>query len=281
VPRATVFEVIADTSHFTPLQLQPRAILALSFNGMSRWLREHLVSFPSLLRDHRASLVILAAGIVYEEPLRFFDGDGFSVRATLRVLRGGTRAELVAEFTGGRGRAATARILVCPVRIDDPVSLAAAPAPLPDALLRLLSPDEVDPSSPPRPLVELKSRIEAAGERLAAVRCPFVIHRHLCEVADQWAFFEVPGLVGAGRESLALARGQELPALRAALAEPLAQIEIELTKPYFWFQQGEVESTAHLWEGRLALIHRLLSTGPGGGAHGIAIERFSQMERSS
>jgi acyl-CoA thioesterase FadM len=269
-----VFEVIADTSHFTPLQLQPRAILALSFNGMSRWLREHLVSFPELIRDHRASLVILAAGVEYGAPLRFFDGEGFSVRVTLQVKRGGTRAELTAELTGAQGRAATARILLCPVHIDDPVSLAAAPAPLPETLLRLLSPGEVDPASPGRPLVDLKSRIEQSGERLAAAASPFVIHRHLCEVADQWAFFEVPGLIGAGRESLALARGQEIPALRAALALPLARVEIELTRPYFWFQRGEVETTAYLLEGRLALIHRLVSAGPGGGVHGTAVELF-------
>ena len=100
MPRAVVFEVTSDTSHFTPLQLQPRAILALSFNGLSRWLREHLVSFPVLIRDHLCSVVILGAGIKYEAPLGFFDGDGFCVRATLKVLRRGTRAQLDVELHG-------------------------------------------------------------------------------------------------------------------------------------------------------------------------------------
>lgn len=274
MPRATVFEVVADTSHFTPLQLQPRAILALSFNGMARWLREHLVSFPELIGEHRCSLVILGAGVTYEAPLGFFDGAAFEVRVALRILRGGTRAELTAEIHGRRGRAASARILLCPVRIEESTSLAATPAPLDPALLARLQQDEIDPSSPARPLGDLKSRIEQSGEPLAVGTSDFVTHRHLCEVADQWAFFEVPGLIGAGREALAHERGVEIKALRDALSRPLAQLELELMRPYFWFQPGKIETTAYRWEHRLALVHRLLSPVPGAELHGLAVEIF-------
>src|SRR3954451_19098610 len=107
--RAVVFDVTTDTGHFSPQQIQPRVILALAFNGLARWLREHLVSFPRLIAEHRASVVILGAGITYQAPCRFFDGDGFSVRATLKSLRQGSRAELDVEIDGTQGRAATAR----------------------------------------------------------------------------------------------------------------------------------------------------------------------------
>jgi len=91
MPRAVTFEVTADTRYFTPLQLQPRVILALAFNALARWLREHLVSFPRLIAEHRASLVILSAGITYDAPLRFFDADALVVGATLRVRRQASR----------------------------------------------------------------------------------------------------------------------------------------------------------------------------------------------
>ena len=274
MPREITFDVACDTSHFTPLQLQPRAILALSFNGLARWLREHLVSFPKLIAEHRASVVILSAGIAYEAPCRFFDGDGLTARATLRVRRQATRAELEVELHARKGRAATARILLCPVRIDDPDSLAAEPAPLPPAVLAALRPDEIDPAPPARPLPALQDEIARAGQLLATGRYPFVVHRHLCEVADQWAFFEVPGLIGAGREALALRHGREFPLLRQGLGEPLARVELELQRPYFWQQAGSVESTAYRLDDRLVVVHRLLSDVPGGEQHGVAIERF-------
>ena len=274
MPRVTTFEVTADTSHFNPLQMQPRAILAISFNGLARWLREHLVSFPELIGEHRCSLVILGAGTTYAAPLGFFDGAGFEVRVTLRVLRGGTRAELVAEFHGRHGLAARARILLCPVRIEDAVSLAATPAALDAALLERFQQDEIDPSSPTRPLEGLRTRIEKSGEPLGGATREFVIRRHLCEVADQWAFSEVPGLIGGGREALALERSRDVPELRDALSRPLLQLEFELMRPYFWFQPGKVETTAYRWEKRLALVHRLLSPVPGEELHGIAVELF-------
>jgi len=274
MPRIISVEVVSDTGHFTPLQLQPRAVLSLAFNGLAHWLREHLVSFPRLIAEQRTSVVILAAGITYEAPCRFFDGDGFSVRASLQARRQASRAELDVEIHGPQGRAAIARILLCPVRIEDPVSLAASPAPFPAPVLARFRPDEVDPTSPARPLVALQEEVARHGELLATARRPFTLHRHLCEVADQWAFFEVPGFIGASREALALARGGDVPLLRQAFGEPLRRLEIELSRPYFWLEDGLVETSAYRLNDRLAMIHRLSSNLPGGDQHGIAVEIF-------
>jgi hypothetical protein len=270
MPRAVTFDVTADTSYFTPLQLQPRVILSLAFNALARWLREHLVSFPRLIAEHRSSVVILGAGITYEAPCRFFDTDGLAVRATLTVRRQGSRAQLDVEL----GRAARARILLCPVRIDEPGSLAAAPAPFEPRLLERFHPDEIDPAAPARPLVALKEEVALSGQPLATGTHPFVVHRHLCEVADQWAFFEVPGLIGAAREALALRHAGEVPLLQHAVGNPIQRVEIELQRPYFWLQRGSVETTAHRVNDRLMLVHRMLSDVPGDPQHGIAIERF-------
>ena len=220
--RAVVFDITTDTAHFSPQQLQPRAILALAFNGLARWLREHLVSFPRLISEHHTSVVILSAGITYQAPCRFFDGDGLTGRATLVLRRQATRAELRVELDGPSGRAATARILLCPVHIDEPASLAATPCPFPSQLVERFRPEEIDPASPTRPLLALQAEVARAGTPLAMGRYPFVVHRHLCEVADQWAFFEVPGLIGASREVLALGRASDMPLLRRALGHAAA-----------------------------------------------------------
>ena len=48
MPRAHTFELTTDTSHFTPLQLQPRNLLSTGFNALSQWLRANWASFPDL-----------------------------------------------------------------------------------------------------------------------------------------------------------------------------------------------------------------------------------------
>ena len=139
--RITNFELITDIGYFNPLQLQPRFLLSASFNGLSRWLREHLVSFPRLIRDEKFSVVILGSSIRYEQPLGFFDGDVIYVQASLIVQRGGTRAQLDTEFSGSKGIAAKVRILLCPVEVVDSESLGANPAPFPGRILERFHPD--------------------------------------------------------------------------------------------------------------------------------------------
>ncbi len=272
--RRIVFQVVTDTSHFTPLQLQPRALLSISFNALSRWLRQHLVSFPELIRAHRTSLVILSARIDYEAPLGFFDADALEVDAGLRVLAAGRRAELQVAFTGPGGRAASVRIVLCPVLIDDPASLAAAPGAIGPELLARLEPDELEDRSPARTLPEHRRRLETLGRELGRGTSAFSIHRHQCEVADQWAFAEVTGLVGQSRETMVLERGDAAGSLVEGLSRPLVRFEMELRRPYFWFQAGAVDTTAHEHEGRVAFVHSLRSGVPGEELHGVAIEQF-------
>jgi hypothetical protein len=273
MPRTTTFELVSDTGYFSPLQLQPRSLLATSFNGLARWLREHLVSFPALIRDEKHSVVILSSSIEYDQPLGFFDGDAVRVETTLRVLRGGTRAQLDNTFSGDRGTAAKVRILLCPVSVDDPDSLGAMPAAFPERILARFEPDEVDPGSPDRPMLPLRESIisqPTLGNHIE----PFMIHRHHCEVADQWAFYEVAGLVGASRETFASKTVGQHPELAAALAKPMKRFEMELARPYFWLQPGSVETTAYRHGDSVALVHRLQSNLPGEKVYGTIVETF-------
>lgn len=272
--RKACFELVTDTSHFNPLQLQPRALLQISFNALSRWLKEHLVPFPRLVQDHNVSVAILGASLKYEAPLRFFDDDTLRVEATCRLMQQGSRILLEVEFWGAGARAATVTVPLCPLAIDDSISLAAAPTRIVGELLGRFAEDEIDPGAVPRCLPRSRRvRIES-GTRLADGTSSFVVHRHLCEVADQWAFTEVPALVGASRESLAQGQGSACPELISALAKPLRSFEMELTRPYFWFQAGQVDTVAYRHDDGLAMIHQLSSDVPGRKGYGTVLERF-------
>lgn len=63
MPRAHTFELTTDTSHFTPLQLQPRNLLSTGFNALSQWLRAYWASFPDHISQHRFSVVILGTSV--------------------------------------------------------------------------------------------------------------------------------------------------------------------------------------------------------------------------
>jgi acyl-CoA thioesterase FadM len=274
VARRIAYELVTDTSHFNPLQLQPRALLSISFNALSRWLERYLVSFPKLIGEHHTSLVILGATIDYETPLQFFDTDRLEVDAGLRVLSAGRRAQLSVTFTGATGRAASVRIVLCPVLIDDPASLAATPGAIGDHLLAKLEPDEIEASGPTRTLAEHRVRLESHGRVLGRGTTTFAIARHHCEVADQWAFAEVAGLVGNGREQLVLSRGDGAGTMVEGLARPLVRFEMELRRPFFWCQVGAVDTTAYEHENRAAFVHDLRSPVPGDSRHGVVVEQF-------
>jgi hypothetical protein len=168
------------------------------------------------------------------------------------------------------------RILFCPVIIDDPASLAASPGAIPDELLARLEADELEQSSPVRTLPDAQKRLVAQGRVLARGTHEFAIARHHCEVADQWAFSEVAGLVGASRERLVLADGEQSGVLVDGLARPLVRFDMELRRPFFWFQAGAVETIAHEHEGCAVFLHELRSSVPGEPLHGTVIERFGR-----
>ena len=272
MPRLVTFDVVTDTSSFTPLQLQPRTVFALAWNGLARWLKQHLVSFPGLIGEHQAGMVVLTVSLAYEAPLSFAESDGLQASIGLKVLRSGTRLQCNLELAAGERRVATVRLVLCPVRIGDPISLGAEVAGLDEALLALFQPDEVESASPTRTVPPLGAAVEAAGRLIATTQHQFIVHRHYCEVADQWWFGELPTITEAARESLALAQHEDEPVLRQALAQPLAHFDAEFTQPYFWFQQGVLELRAYEYQGRLAILYRLLSAGDQ--SHGIVIERY-------
>lgn len=272
--RHIVFEVPTDTSQFTWLQLQPKSLLSLCWNGYARWLREYLVSLPKLIRNDGYGTVILDVDIEYIDALTFFDADTLEIDVALRARRRGTRLELTCNFRGGGKQAATVAILLCPVKIKDQETLTAAPEPLSSDILGRFQSDEVDEDAPIRQVPELVKRIEAEGRILGERKHSFQVHHHICEAAEQWSFIEVPNIAESLRESLALEKISSEPSFRMCLDQPLQRINIELYQPYFVYDYGHITTQAYDWNTGIAFLHRLGSDRVDRPLHGVAIERY-------
>ena len=208
------------------------------------------------------------------EPLSFFDTDTLSVTVSLKVRREASRLQVNAGFFGAGRHAAQASLLLCPLEIGDQETLAASPARVPENLLAGFETDEIDPSSPERRVPKLAQKIKDLGKPLTEGEGSFTIHHHLCEVAEQWSFIEVPNIVEAIRETLALDRHEDIPDLRRCLSQPLRSFNVELNRPYFVFESGQVRSEAFLVEDRLTFMHQLFSQEGSGDAYGTIVEEY-------
>ncbi len=274
MPRAIAFEWPVDTRTFNCLQLQPGVVAALAWSALARWLRSYLVPFPRLIGEHDTGLVVMGFHLHYHEPGTFFDMDAIRVLATLRSMRQGERAVLdLSVRRPDEVTLADARLVLCPVRIVEPHSLAATPAPFDARLGERFRPDETTPLSPARVVPELRTDVETGGSLIAEATRPFTIHRHLTEVAEQWSWTELPALLEASREAMAT-RDDTPRVLLRAVSCPLRRLDIEFTAPLFSFESGATRSRAYdCGEAGLALVHRVTSDG-GRVLNATAVERI-------
>jgi len=265
------FSIPTDTSLFTPLQLQPRILLWLGMNGWARWLREHLVSFRELMREHQLAVVVLAVHLEYLAPLGFFDVDELVVEGRWRARMGGILLQGDYDYFGAGQTVARARCLLRPVRLQGLESLAAVPSRLSRSLLQRFQPDEVDRERPEFVVTELVQELER-GDAIAEHTSALMIHRHDCEVADQWSFIDIPNHVGAVRERLVLERAGDVPALSASLSHPLRSFDVELSRPMYLLDQGTISTKAYSHRGDVSFVHRVSS---GEHLHAVVVERFA------
>ncbi len=149
-------------------------------------------------------------------------------------------------------------------------ALAAVPSRLSRSLLERLQPDEVDRERPKRVVPDLVQELEK-GEAIAEGSSPMMIHRHDCEVADQWSFIDVPNHVGAAREKLVLEHAGDIPALSSSLSNPLRSIDVELNRPMYLLDQGRISTKAYSKGGEVSFVHRLYT---GAQEHAAVVERF-------
>ena len=274
MPRAIDWEETVDTSTFSAVQLQPGAIASLTWNGLARWLRTYLVSFPSLIQKEGMGMVVMGFHLEYRDPISFFECESFRMRGAFRMMRRGERGQLNLRLFTETNELAVVQLIVRPVAILDPVSLGAEPAPMPDHLLARFEADEVESASVVRVVPARVTAVESTGTLLAESTTPFRIHRHLSEVAEQWSWTETPALVEGARENMALDnRSEHKMFLRRCLRNRLARFDVEFSRPYFSFERGDIVSRAYNVGGHLAFVHRFTSH-RGAHLHATAVEVF-------
>ena len=273
MPRSTIFEIPVDTSHFTPIQLQTKTLLSLSWTGLTNWLKTHAFSAVRLIKNHQCGFVVMRCQATYVNHLSFFDAEALRSETTLKVRRKGTRLEVDVHHFGNDIHMATVQFLLCPVRIVEKTTMAAVPDRLGDAFMAKLQADEIDDSSPAREFPALCDEIKQNGRLLATHTRLLSINRYRGEVADQWTFFETSTYVEASREELALEQIARIPELGIALNQPLMEFDVEFYRPFYVFETCRVQTEAYCCQDRLVFLHTLLSK-TADQVHGMVIERF-------
>lgn len=274
MPRWCAFQMPVDTGLFTPLGLQPTAVLRLAFNGAGHWLGRNAISHRRLVSEHNTGFVIWSASFVSDSPVSFFDADCLEMRVMGRVCGGGTQFACEGEVLGSFGPSVHMQACCVPLRLDGDPALSGVPARLSPEVMATFLPDEIQALPHRSPVPGLRAAVARQGTLLARHETQFTIHRHQCEVADQWFWPEAASLASGGREDLIRAEADRVPALNRALATPLSRLDLLFNRPFFLFDQGAVVSSAHEWKGRLVFIHELV------GPHdeqprALAIEQFA------
>lgn len=271
--RSCSYEVPLDTSLFTPLQLQPTAVGRLGFNAAARWLLEHVCSHRRLLWEHRVGFVLWAWDLRYENGLRFEDADTAKLTVSGRVRGPGSQFECAMTIAGPAGVAVEMRAASVPLALAGDPSLSGAPSRLPDELVQRFRDDEVVRSPYRSRIPALIREIERDGDPLGSVEQPFRVHRHNCEVADQWYWVEALSFAGAAREELVTRHAPTCGDLVAGLAAPVREIDVSYARTYQFRDAGAVATTAYGWQDGLVFVHRL-GMADGDGVHATVVERF-------
>src|SRR5947209_4473154 len=274
MPRWDAYQMQVDTGLFTPLGLQPTAVCRLGFNAAGRWLREHALRPPRLVSRYQTGFVLWAGGLIFDETVRYFDSDCLEMRVMGRVRGGGTQFECEVEVDSARGITTRLRACCVPLHLDGDPAISGAPARLGPGVMEAFLPDEIEVRPHRSPAPGLLAAIRRDGTELARRTTPFVIHRHQCEVADQWYWPEAVSLASDGREELVRVESSKIPALRLALSTPLRRLDLLFNRPFFLFDEGAVLSSALKWQGRLVFVHELVGI-EGGEPRALAIEQFT------
>lgn len=257
--RKTTFEIPTDTSLFTPIQLQPRAAFTLAMTAWARWLREHWVPFPRLIKDYGLGVVIAGLDLEYSRPFTFFDSDALVATTSLSVRDNGKLLFLDLSLCSSHGEeVARVAAVLRPVEITDGLILSAAPTTLSPEIIALFDDDEIVNVSRPRLGVALAELADGPPAMASAERS-ITVHRHLCEAADQWSGIALADIATESREQLAAARGGDLPELAAAFMQPMRRIAVEFRRPAFFLDEMRAQCTAFVRANSLVFVHQLLS----------------------
>ncbi|WNF25377.1 acyl-CoA thioesterase [Streptomyces sp. C11-1] len=276
--RSSAYETVLDAGLFTPDQLQPTAVGRLAFQAGTRWMRDHVCSHRMLVSEHRVGFVLWSYQLEYVQPLRFLDADEALVEVTARV-RGPRASQLEVTMTleGPAGVAVRTRAASVPLGLSGDAALSGSPVPLPAALVAAFRDDEIERAPHRSRVPALRAGFERDGQRLAVDVSEFRVHRHHCEVADQWYWAETLGFAAGAREELVRRHGRAVPELRRAQAGPVRRIDVTWLRAGQLWDLMRVRTSAHRTTEGLAFVHELglaEDEGGPGGPYAVVVERI-------
>lgn len=266
-----------ESSLFNPVQFQTRSLLSSTMSAMWSWFNQRLkVSFPMMISEFNQSLVIVACEVEYAKDYGFFEGSEFEHGVdSVQIRQKDMLCDIHYSFKAHGQIFARVRIVYRFLVLNGDDSLSASPGKINPAILNRFLPNEIDPAPVSRLLPMRLKNIEEHATPKAKGRYEFVLYRHLCEVADQWSFIEVPAFASQGRELMVRNNRDEFLNLSPAMNLPLKSVLVKYSAPFFLFDEGAVETT--LWESKnnaLVFVHRVYNLSRGGELAALVIEEF-------
>lgn len=261
---------------FGPYQFHAHSLMQMSYSSMWSWGQHCLhVSFPSMIKDYAQAVVAVGAEVEYLEPFEVFDADEFSITVErFHVRQANSVFDMLHTITAAGINIARVSVRWKLVVLDGDDALSATSGVVREALLQQFLPSEINPSRVKRPLPEKLEIIELQGVILTSFEHPFTLYRHRCEVADQWAFNELPALGAESRESLIDALENDPHELCSSLGYPLKTITMEWRCPFYLLDKGVVTTTAYKHIDALVFVHKIYNITRANTLAAIVIEEF-------
>jgi hypothetical protein len=270
MPREVAFEIPADPSQFTPVQIRPRVLLGLSMQSLARWLDGYAVPYPSLLTRHSAAFAFTWIQLDYAEPDLRFEQAGWlavtgrlSASATGKYLRLDIRVQTCDHRDVSRHQpVARVRADMRVVSIVEGEALSAIPGALSADLLGRFLPDEI--YQPDRATIAKASTPPGGGEIAPASCLSASLYRTHCEVADQWSFIEVIELLTAARERLYVHGTAPADVGKHAVSSPVRRIVAVFHRAMFVFDTCKITTRPVETADGMVFVHTVAYPGTAG-----------------
>ena len=273
--RYTRSSIPACPTLFTPVQIHIRDLLQLGVRAWVGWMRDNTVSIQNMIERYSASVVVSGANLEYVDNCRFHDGDTINMKSCSLVHKRGVLIEGITEFSVGSRSIAKLSVLLRPVVIGDEHSSAAKSSCLLPEIQSLFVSEEFSQFPYARNVKQLLPIIEGEGEVITTGTQTFKLHRYAMDFADQWAFMETAAYVGSSRENIVVRGADKHPRLIEGISKAVKNYYLDLKKPYFLFDEIQVESKACLWRDKLVFVHNLTSEKCGNAhVHAVVIEQM-------
>ena len=249
-----------EPCHFSPTQFQAASVLRFGMMGLAATIRQQVIAWPVLKKEHHRTVVISSVKIDYLQPFGFFSASEISLDSGLIARRSGKFLALDCRVHTPESDVVRLAMLTRPVRLSGSDVFDAAPADLDEPWLGRFAPDERDDSPMVRTLPARIEEITSQGTLVGDGKSSFFVSRTDCEFADQWQNVRLPDWFAAGREQLILRQPDQI--LTTGLREPMTCFMAEFRRPMYFGDEGALRTRVYQHGKALAFVHELFVKRP-------------------